>query len=46
MNVFISYRRHDCRAEATAIYFALTAELDGASVFFDVESIPPAPISP
>ena len=40
MNVFISYRRRDCQAEATTIYLTLS-QLQNTSVFFDVESIAP-----
>jgi DNA uptake protein ComE-like DNA-binding protein len=39
--VFISYRRSDCQAQANGLYDGLSHRLPGASVFMDIDSIPP-----
>jgi hypothetical protein len=41
LQVFICYRRDDSAYAANAIYNRLLQELEGAEVFFDVQTIPP-----
>lgn len=40
-NVFLSYRRNDCRYQARMMYGALCRHLPRERVFIDVDSIPP-----
>ncbi|HLL62344.1 MAG TPA: TIR domain-containing protein [Propionibacteriaceae bacterium] len=39
--VFISYRRSDCQPQANGLYDGLSHRLPSASVFMDIDSIPP-----
>ncbi len=39
--IFISYRRSDCQAQANGLYDGLGHRLRNASVFMDIDSIPP-----
>ena len=39
--VFISYRRADCQPQANGLYDGLSHRLKSASIFMDIDSIPP-----
>jgi len=39
--VFISYRRRDCQAQANGLHDGLRHRLGAASIFMDIDSIPP-----
>ncbi len=39
--VFISYRRADCQPQANGLYDGLSHRLPSASIFMDIDSIPP-----
>jgi TIR domain-containing protein len=39
--VFISYRRADCQPQANGLYDGLSHRLPEASIFMDLDSIPP-----
>jgi TIR domain len=39
--IFISYRRTDCQAQANGVYDGLGHRLKDASLFMDIDSIPP-----
>jgi hypothetical protein len=39
--LFISYRRSDCQPQANGLYDGLSHRLPSASVFMDIDSIPP-----
>lgn len=39
--VFISYRRSDCQPQANGLYDGLSHRLPAASIFMDIDSIPP-----
>jgi hypothetical protein len=40
-HIFISYRRSDCQAQANGVYDGLGHRLSNASLFMDIDSIPP-----
>jgi hypothetical protein len=40
-HIFISYRRTDCQAQANGVYDGLGHRLKDASLFMDIDSIPP-----
>lgn len=40
-HIFISYRRSDCQAQANGLYDGLVHRLSNASLFMDIDSIPP-----
>ena len=40
-HIFISYRRSDCQAQANGVYDGLGHRLKDASLFMDIDSIPP-----
>jgi hypothetical protein len=40
-HIFISYRRTDCQAQANGVYDGLGHRLRNASLFKDIDSIPP-----
>ena len=40
-HIFISYRRTDCQAQANGVYDGLGHRLSNASLFMDIDSIPP-----
>jgi hypothetical protein len=40
-HIFISYRRTDCQAQANGVYDGLGHRLKNASLFMDIDSIPP-----
>jgi hypothetical protein len=40
-HIFLSYRRSDCQAQANGLYDGLVHRLSNASLFMDIDSIPP-----